>query len=131
MPNGVHTKTGGDSTFLLGVVTVNNKSPKEFTLYQNYPNPFNPNTVIKFSTPLGAKDAAGNPPERGTYVRLIVYDILGREVATLVNEELKPGTYEEQFDGTNLASGIYLYRVEAHAPSGDNFIETKRMVMIK
>ena len=88
--------------------------PVQHKLFQNYPNPFNPNTIIKFQI----KDSR--------LVTLKVYDILGKEVATLVNEKQQPGTYEMTFDGSGLASGIYFYKLTA----GD-FSEVKRMVLIK
>ncbi len=88
--------------------------PTEFKLEQNYPNPFNPATIIKFSVP---------QMER---VNLKVYDLLGREVATLVNEEKAPGSYEVKFDGSNLASGTYFYRLQA----GD-FVQVKKMMLMK
>ncbi|MBK9099684.1 MAG: T9SS type A sorting domain-containing protein [bacterium] len=86
----------------------------EFQLSQNYPNPFNPSTNIKYQL-----------PEFG-FVTLKVYDILGREVATLVNEEKPAGEYEIEFDGTGLTNGIYFYQLKA----GD-FVETKKMVLIR
>ena len=89
-------------------------TPKEYKLYSNYPNPFNPTTVIKFGIP------------KNSSVKLIVYDILGREVAILVNEKLNAGLYECIFDGTGLTSGVYFYRIKA-----GEFIETKKMLMIK
>jgi len=88
--------------------------PAVFSLDQNYPNPFNPVTSIKYSIP------------KQTLVKLIVYDVIGREVTTLVNNELKPGNYETTFDATNLASGVYFYRIEA-----GNFTDVKKMVLIK
>ncbi len=88
--------------------------PNDFALNQNYPNPFNPTTSIKFSLP------------RGTNVKLIVYDLLGNEVETLVDEYKPAGTYSVQFNGSELTSGIYIYRLQA----GD-FVSTKRMALIK
>ncbi len=88
--------------------------PKEFSLSQNYPNPFNPSTRIRFDIP------------KTSFVRLAVYDILGREVAVLVNKEMKPGCYEATFDGKELASGIYLYRIQA-----TDFIKTRKMIITK
>jgi len=79
----------------------NNNNPDQFNLYQNYPNPFNPSTTIKYSIPTNH------------HVILKVYDMLGREVQTLVNEEKQMGNYEITFDGHNLASGIYIYRITA------------------
>ncbi|MFC2102804.1 T9SS type A sorting domain-containing protein [Bacteroidota bacterium] len=97
---------------------------KDFHVYQNYPNPFNPTTKIKFTIPI-AGDA--NFTSR-TKVMLIVYDISGNEIATLVNEEKPAGTYEIEFDASmyNLSSGIYFYRITA-----GSYRETKRMVLIK
>ena len=98
---------------------------------QNYPNPFNPSTKIKFDVskfPSGRRSAVaeGVPAGRGGFVTLKVYDALGREVQTLVNETLQPGTYETTFDGSNLNSGVYFYKLT----SGD-FSETKKMLLIK
>ncbi|MBI5471001.1 MAG: T9SS type A sorting domain-containing protein [Ignavibacteriae bacterium] len=92
--------------------------PQQFELLQNYPNPFNPTTTIRFAVP--AKVGTGHA------LSLRVFDVLGKEVATLVNEEMQPGTYDATFDAGNLASGIYLYRLQA----GD-FVSTKRMVLMK
>ena len=81
--------------------------PSSFSLEQNYPNPFNPSTNIKFSlTPIPSPSGRG---EKGVRVLLKVYDLLGREVATLVNENLEAGSYETTFDANGLASGVYLY----------------------
>ena len=103
----------GDTSLITGV---NDKSQSvfNFKLEQNYPNPFNPTTTIRYRI-----------PETGL-VTLKVYDILGREVATLVNEERISGSYEVEFDGSNLSSGVYFYRMRA----GD-FIDTKKFVLIK
>ncbi len=110
--------------------------PKDFYLSQNYPNPFNPTTTIIYTIPQ-------NPslPKRKTeeFVSLKVYDILGREVATLVNEEKMPGNYKVIFDarsyrGSKLASGIYFYRIDVGNPlsgSGGVFSETKKMILLK
>ena len=88
--------------------------PAEYTLFQNYPNPFNPSTNIGFRI-----------SDHG-YVSIKVFDILGNEVASLVDEEKEPGVYEVQFDASNLSSGIYYYKLVS-----GNFIETKKMVLIK
>jgi len=96
--------------------------PDEFVLYQNYPNPFNPITKIKFTLP--------SPFEgEGRGVRLVtlkVYDVLGREITTIINKELAPGSYEVEFNGNGLASGMYFYRLEA-----GSFVQTKKMVLAK
>ena len=83
-------------------------------LEQNYPNPFNPSTTIKYQIP------------ELSFVTVKVYDVLGNEVATLVNEELTAGDYEIEFNGEELTSGIYFYRLKA-----GNFIQTKKMLLIK
>lgn len=88
--------------------------PSEYFLLQNFPNPFNPSTTIKF-----------NVPERSA-VALKVYDVLGKEVATLLNEEKSEGSYEVEFDGSDLTSGIYFYRLQA-----SGFVETKKMILLK
>ena len=82
-----------------------------------YPNPFNPTTTIKFTIPVGT----GHAPSL-----LKVFDVLGREVATLVNEVKEPGTYTVQWDGSGVASGVYFYRLDAGA-----FTQTKRLVLMK
>jgi hypothetical protein len=96
-------------------------TPESYSLSQNNPNPFNPTTNIKFDV---AK--FGN-------VKIIVLDIMGREVQTLVNESMKPGTYEVSFDGSSLASGVYFYKISVNLgrSSTVDFSETKRMLMIK
>jgi hypothetical protein len=91
-----------------------NLIPLVFKLYQNYPNPFNPIAVIKYDIPQNSK------------VLIKVYDILGREVKQLVDEFKQAGSYTINFDGTNLASGVYFYRIEA-----GKFIDSKKMVLVK
>ncbi len=88
--------------------------PKTFAIAQNYPNPFNPSTVIKYQLP------------KSEFVTIKVFDLLGREVASLVNEQKEPGYYEAVFDGSNMASGLYFYKIEA-----GSFVETKKMMLIK
>jgi Secretion system C-terminal sorting domain len=89
-------------------------SPDKFKLEQNYPNPFNPSTTIKYSVPTQE------------YVQLKVYDLIGNEVATLVNETKAPGIYETMFNATQLASGIYIYALRA-----GSFTQTKKMILMK
>ncbi len=104
---------------LIGIKPISSEVPDKFSLYQNYPNPFNPQTKIKFDIPpVGQRHAFD--------VRLVVYDALGREIATLVNEELKPGTYEVSWEGSNYPSGVYFYKLSA----GD-YIKTKKMILLK
>lgn len=103
----------------VGIKEISNEVPDRFVLYQNYPNPFNPLTKIKFEIPLDVK-------RKTLDVKLLIYDILGKEITTLVNEQLFPGTYEVLFDGSNSASGIYFYRLNA----GD-FSQTKKLILLK
>ena len=113
----------------IGIKLLSNYIPQKFVLTQNYPNPFNPTTKIKFSIPLlrGVPEGEFTTPGRGgVLTKLIVYDLLGREVATLVNESLQPGTYEVNWNTTNFASGIYFYKFET-----ESFSQTKKMVLIK
>jgi photosystem II stability/assembly factor-like uncharacterized protein len=102
------------SGIVTGVKDKTNGTPSKFNLEQNYPNPFNPTTIIKYEM-----------PEAG-FVSLKVYDILGREVQTLVNGNKIKGTYEVSFNGSNLASGVYLYKLKA-----GNFTSIKKMMLIK
>ncbi|MCO6474310.1 MAG: T9SS type A sorting domain-containing protein [Melioribacteraceae bacterium] len=96
--------------------------PKEYALHQNYPNPFNPTTKIKFSL-ANVEDENIRPLQT---VKLIIYDILGREVATLVNKHLTPGNYEVEFNAEGLSSGVYYYRLEA-----GSFSQTKKMILMR
>ncbi len=105
----------GDTTvYLTGIRQISNLTPNKFLLYQNYPNPFNPSTTIKFDVP------------KSSLIKLIIYDELGREVMTLVNEELKAGTFETEWQAVNFPSGIYFYRLK-----GGDFVETKKLVLLK
>lgn len=103
----------------IGITNLNENIPVKFELGQNYPNPFNPITKIKF-------DIANAVNGELQIVKLIIFDVLGKEVQTLVNEKLSPGSYETEFNGSNLSSGMYFYKLE----SGD-FVETKRMIFLK
>ncbi len=98
----------------IGIETVSSEIPGKFLLEQNYPNPFNPETKIKFGLP-----NSGN-------VKLSVYDASGRVVEELVNQQLNSGTFEVTWNGSNLSSGAYFYKLET-----DGFVETKKMIMIK
>ncbi|MGQ9644553.1 MAG: T9SS type A sorting domain-containing protein, partial [Ignavibacterium sp.] len=99
-------------------------SPNTFHLYQNYPNPFNPYTKIRYSIP--DVIASPNGTKQSANVTLKVYDVLGNEVATLVDEFKSAGNYEVKFDATNLSSGTYFYRITA-----GEFSETKKLILIK
>jgi len=93
--------------------------PTEFALFQNYPNPFNPSTIIKYSVPKIINN-------QSLIINLKVYDVLGNEVATLVNEEKAPGNYEVMFDGGKLASGVYISSITIGSK-----IKTAKMSLIK
>jgi hypothetical protein len=93
--------------------------PEKFKLNQNYPNPFNSTSKLKFEIARHGGSSTG-------VVKLVVYDILGKEVQTLVNERLQPGTYEAAFDGSSLNSGVYFYKLITNG-----FTETKKMLLIK
>ena len=95
--------------------------PTEYKLYNNYPNPFNPITTIKYSIPLGTKGISYLQ-----HVSLKVYDMLGRIVTTLVNDIKQAGTYEVRFDGSKIASGVYIYQLVA----GNIFLSNK-LILIK
>jgi hypothetical protein len=89
-------------------------TPKEYLLYQNYPNPFNPTTTIKFALP------------KNSHVIIKLFDVIGREVKTLVDEDKSAGRFEIQLDGTDLSNGVYFYRMES-----GKFISTKKFVLMK
>jgi|WetSurMetagenome_2_1015567.scaffolds.fasta_scaffold01760_8 hypothetical protein len=91
-----------------------NLVPASYSLFQNYPNPFNPSTTIRYEIP------------KNGLVKLVVYDVLGRSVETLVNEKQSAGIYEINFDASQIPSGIYFYKLTV-----DNFSDIKRMVLLK
>ena len=93
----------------------------KFELYQNYPNPFNPSTTIRYSIPNQGSNFGSEDK-----VSLIIYDILGREVVSLVNQYQYAGDYEVTFNAKSLASGTYVYRLQV-----GSFIETKKMILLK
>lgn len=95
-------------------------SLNEYFLSQNYPNPFNPSTKIRFTIPVTLSEV------EGSVVTLKIYDVLGNEIVTLVNEEKPSGEYDVQFNGTGLTSGVYFYQLKA-----GNYIETKKMVLLR
>jgi hypothetical protein len=101
-------------TLPIGIHNISSTVPDKFELFQNYPNPFNPSSIIRFKI----KDSR--------FVILKVFNALGREVVTLVNEKLNAGEYQATFDGSELASGIYFYKLMA----GD-FVQTRKMILIK
>jgi len=107
---------------LITTVEIETYIVKEYSLTQNYPNPFNPSTTIRFTI---SDLPAGRQGLRFTTLK--VYDLLGREVATLVKEEKPAGNYEVEFNGTELPSGIYLFRLSVD----NNYSETRKMVLLK
>jgi hypothetical protein len=117
--------TGGRIYALDYAAAINHLSanvPAHYSLSQNYPNPFNPTSKIKFDI------------TNANFVSLKVYNSLGQEVSTLVNENLTPGTYEVTFDGAGLNSGIYFYTLIVGDPGsspGQSFVETKKMMLVK
>ncbi len=112
------TTTGGVP---IGIKPISNDIPLLYSLHQNYPNPFNPLTIIKFDVPYSSHSF-----REGSGVRLVIYDVLGKEVDVRVNEELKPGSYQVQWDATGFSSGVYYYKLI----SGD-YSQTRKMVLIK
>jgi len=115
-PNQILNVIEGQS---VGISGNNSSVPDKFNLEQNYPNPFNPETKIRFSISSDVKSEMSN-------IKLSIFNILGKEVTVLVNKQLLPGSYEFTFDGSNLNSGIYFYKLTA----GD-FSETKKMMLVK
>jgi hypothetical protein len=108
-------RTGGENPCgLMGIQNCIEEIPDKFALFQNYPNPFNPNTSIKFSI---AKKAD---------VKLVIFDILGRDITTLVNDKLQPGVYIVDWNVFEYASGVYFYKLETNY-----FTDTKKMLLIK
>ena len=119
----VSTKTGPDFNPVSRTITLERATqtsaddsdlPQRFALEQNYPNPFNPATKIRYDVP------------NQSHVRIAIYDVLGRQVQMLVNEELNAGTHTVEFDATRLASGVYIYRMEA-----GSFVQTRKMMLVK
>ncbi len=112
-----------DINVVLGVLSdVNDEIggiPTEFKLSQNYPNPFNPSTIITYAVPVNSK------------VTLKIFDILGREITTLVNKEVQAGTYKVQFNAHNLTSGVYFYAIRAEGENGKMFIDAKKFMLMK
>jgi len=117
----LNKKINDDINVLLGLKKSDSKNnkiiPKEYSLSQNYPNPFNPNTKINYELPKDGK------------VKLVIYDILGREMKVLVNELKQAGRYIVEFNGNQFASGVYFYRIQVDG--GKGFTAVKKMVLIK
>ncbi len=115
----VKTTNGG----VMNLEYTENQKPQKFYLYQNYPNPFNPVTKIKYSIPVGSPLSRGG---RGVLVTLKIYDALGNEVATLVNEEKPAGSYEVTWNADGLSSGVYFYQLKANS-----YVKTKKMILLR
>ncbi len=98
----------------VGIIPVSGSVPSKFNLVQNFPNPFNPSTTIRFDVPVSEN------------VNLVVYDELGRQISVLVNEKMNPGSYKIDFEGTNLTSGVYFYKLTA-----GNYTDTRKMILSK
>lgn len=109
--NLIYTTNGGNP---VGIQPISSETPIVYALEQNYPNPFNPNTKILFSIPISG------------FTKITIYDVTGRVMAILVNEDLRPGKYEVEWDASHRASGVYYYKLESEV-----YNETKRMVLIK
>ncbi|MCO6473803.1 MAG: T9SS type A sorting domain-containing protein, partial [Melioribacteraceae bacterium] len=103
-----------NTSVIVGIKDSENIIPSEFVLSQNYPNPFNPSTVISYQLSENSK------------VSLKIYDVLGREIATIVNKQLQPGEYEVEFNAEDLSSGVYYYRLEA-----GSYNHTKKMILLR
>ena len=109
------------SQMISSVKILSKEVPDKFSLSQNYPNPFNPVTKIRFSI-----TKSQNPNSSGSMISLTVYDLLGKQISTLINQQLQPGMYEIDFDGAEYPSGIYYYRLIT-----ESFTQTKKMMLIK
>ncbi len=110
------TTPGNDSA---NVASEDIPAPTMYGIGQSYPNPFNPTTTINYQLPVDG------------YVTLKVYDVLGREVKTLVNGQLPVGRYTATLDGSQLATGVYFYRINIHGTDGKTFVSTKKALLMK
>lgn len=108
----------GLAEIVLGITQINSELPASFSLLQNYPNPFNPSTKIRFSIPHAGLDHA--------LVRLVIFDVLGRQIETLIDRTLTPGTYEYDWNASGYPGGIFFYRLSA-----GELTETKKMILVK
>ena len=122
--NGTHNSSGGFWSLPLEIITnVENMPstvvPKEFKLDQNFPNPFNPSTTIQFAVPSQSE------------VKLTLFDIMGREVAMLVDDEYSAGEYKVLFEATELSSGTYFYRISTRSSTGERFSKTLKLTLLR
>ncbi len=123
------------------IVNVDNRDQlsENFHLFQNYPNPFNPTTTIKYiipESPLSRQSGSDGGGVRGGFVTLKIFDILGSEVKTLVNEQKSAGNYTVEWNGTNssgylVGSGVYICKISVAGNSGKNFFQSKKMIFAK
>ena len=111
---GTHGRGIFSSDITTGTAESGSEIPADFAMHPNYPNPFNPSTKIKFDL------------SQNTDVRLTIYDMRGSDVQEVINTQMNAGSYEFSFNGANLSSGVYFYRLTA-----GNFVETKQMVLVK
>ncbi|MBZ0204073.1 MAG: T9SS type A sorting domain-containing protein [Ignavibacteria bacterium] len=111
---GTHGRGVWETSNLVGIINYNNEIPSDYKLGQNYPNPFNPVTNITYSI------------TKAGYVKLTVFDMLGREIKTIVKQNQLAGTYTAQFDAANLTSGVYFYRLES-----EDFKDSRKMILVK
>ena len=122
--NNANTISGGFWSLVGGIVTsveeIESESfPKEFRLEQNYPNPFNPTTTIIFMLP------------KSSDVTIKIFDLTGREITTLLNEEMQPGEYQIVFEAQDFPSGVYFYRIKTNTEGSPTFVKTKKMLLLK
>ena len=122
---GSFTVTNGFGAYVIsmgvtaGVSAANRGIPLTYSLSQNYPNPFNPSTTLEFGLPEASR------------VAIVVYDVIGREAATLASEDFSAGYHSIRFSPQNLASGVYFYRIVATKKGGEMFVNTKKMMLLK
>jgi hypothetical protein len=121
--NGIHLRSGFGSygSTTTSVIASQGQIPLVYTLSQNYPNPFNPSTVIAFGVP------------EASHVSVNIFDLVGRQISTLINEDLIAGNYRRTFIADHLSSGVYFYRIVAASKNGKGrlFVETKKLMLIK
>jgi photosystem II stability/assembly factor-like uncharacterized protein len=113
---GIHTTNGGDTTFYVPINQISSEIPKEFKLEQNYPNPFNPKSNIKYQI-----------SKNSVNIKIIVFDITGKEIAVLVNEKHTAGTYQTEWNASGYSSGVYFYSLIIDGIT----VDTKKMILLK
>jgi len=113
---GIHTTNGGDTNWLTPLEQISSEVPKQFLLYQNYPNPFNPKTNIKYQI-----------TNNNSNVKLVVFNIQGKQIAVLVNQKQSAGTYEVDWNAADYPSGVYFFTLSVEG----NIVDTKKMILVK